>query len=168
MSSFTQQLLKRTRQAETTGQQNQRTATPQGRLVLVTCMDTRINPYRLLGLAEGEIHILRNAGGIVTDDVIRSLTISQRKLQTEEIVVMQHTDCGMAKFDGHEFKRDIEIECNAEFPCELGTFVDPFDCVRKEVEKLQSSPFLRSTRITGCVYDVDTDRVLEVTTSQID
>ena len=137
---------------------------PNRHVVVVTCMDTRINPYRILNLTEGEVHLLRNAGGVITDDVIRSILISQRFLNTTEVLLMQHTKCGMSTFDGETFSDEIEHETHhrPNFPME--TFNDVHDNVRESLRKLRKNPFLtRTTEIRGFVYDVDHDRLEEVT-----
>ena len=137
-------------------------AAPARKTAVVTCMDARIDPLAALGLQLGDAHVLRNAGGIVTDDVVRSLIISQRLLGTEEIVVMQHTDCGMLTFRDEELKTAIERETGRRPPYDMGAFADLESSVRNSMEKLRSSPFLRNKRIRGCIVDVHTGRVREV------
>src|ERR687895_2129253 len=97
---------------------------PARKLAIVACMDARLDPYDVLGLREGDAHVIRNAGGVVTDDAIRSLAISQRLLGTDEIVIMHHTDCGMLDVDGSEFRRDIAAETGFEPPWDVGAFDD--------------------------------------------
>lgn len=140
-----------------------RSGEPSQRVVVVTCMDTRINPYRIFNLSEGEVHLLRNAGGVVTNDVIRSILISQRLLNTREVLVVQHTKCGMATFDGEEFKDDVERETHQRPEFEMCTFEDVYENVRTSLKLLHTNVFLtRTTHIRGFVYDVDHDRLDEV------
>ena len=142
-----------------------RPSEPSKHAVVLTCMDTRINPYRLFNLDEGEVHILRNAGGVITDDVIRSLIVSQRKLNTTEILVLQHTQCGMATFDGEEFKDELQRETNVRPHFDIHTFEDVYDNVVESVKQIQASPFLgRTTHVKGFVYDVIEDKLVEVHT----
>lgn len=141
-----------------------RSGEPSQHAVIVTCMDTRINPYRIFNLSEGEVHLLRNAGGVVTSDVIRSILISQRLLNTSEILVVQHTRCGMATFDGEQFKDDIERETHHRPEFEMCTFENVYDNVTESLRMLRDNALLtRTTLIRGFVYDVDTDRLDEVT-----
>ena len=140
-----------------------RSGEPNQRVVVVTCMDTRINPYRILNLTEGEVHLLRNAGGVITNDIIRSILISQRFLNTREVLLVQHTKCGMATFEGEQFKDEIELETDQRPDFEMCTFKDVYDNVRESLQLLHDSPFLtRTTHIRGFVYDVDEDRLTEV------
>lgn len=140
-----------------------RSGEPNQRVVIVTCMDTRINPYRIFNLAEGEVHLLRNAGGVITDDVIRSVLISQRLLNTNEVLVVQHTKCGMATFKGERFKDDIERETQQRPQFEMCTFDDVYKNVEASLHALYDNAFLtRTTHIRGFVYDVDEDRLKEV------
>ena len=126
-------------------------------------MDTRINPYRILNLEEGEIHTLRNGGGVITEDIIRSLVVSQRKLNTREILVLQHTKCGMTTFIGDELKDEIERETGQRPTFDMLTFEDVYKNVAISVKQLRANPFLLTKdAIRGFVYDVDTDRVEEV------
>lgn len=137
---------------------------PTKKLAVVACMDARIDVHKVLDLAEGEAHVIRNAGGVVTDDVIRSLAISQRKLQTEEIVLIHHTDCGMLTFTSDEFKRELREEVGIRPTWAVETFTDLDDDVRESIARLKASPFLRHTdRVRGYVYDVETGRLREVT-----
>jgi carbonic anhydrase len=127
-------------------------------------MDARLNPYGLLGLSEGDAHVIRNAGGVVTDDEIRSLAISQRLLGTEEIMLIHHTDCGMLTFDDDEFRQNIQRETGIkpEWPAE--TFDDLDEDVRQSIARIKASPFIPKTdSVRGFVYDVETGRLREVT-----
>jgi len=137
---------------------------PPGRkLAIVACMDARLNPYGVLGLQEGEAHIIRNAGGVVTEDTIRSLAISQRLLGTEEIVLIHHTDCGMLTFNDDEFKRAIQDETGIKPPWAAESFGDLDEDVRQSIARIKSSPFLpRTDSVRGFVYDVHTGRLREV------
>ncbi|MCY4129836.1 MAG: carbonic anhydrase [Gammaproteobacteria bacterium] len=142
---------------------SKRSGEPGHRVVIVTCMDTRINPYRIFNLSEGEVHLLRNAGGVITSDVIRSILISQRLLNTCEVLVVQHTKCGMATFDGEQFKDDVERETHHRPEFEMCTFKDVYENVKSSLQLLHDNVFLtRTTHIRGFVYDVDEDRLEEV------
>lgn len=141
-------------------------APPRQRAVVVTCMDARIDPARMLGLAPGDAHVLRNAGGVVTEDVIRSLAISQRLLGTCEIVVIQHTDCGMTKFRDDAEKARIEADTGLRPPFALEAFADVHAEVRQSIRRIQASPYLPETgRVSGFVYDVANGRLVAVETS---
>ena len=136
---------------------------PAKKLAVVACMDARLNPNELLGLADGEAHVIRNAGGVITDDAIRSLAISQRLLGTEEIVLIQHTDCGMLGLDGGEFTRTLQAETGFEPPWDVEAFDDLEASVRESFARIAASPFLpRRDRVRGLIYDVATGRVREV------
>ena len=118
----------------------------------------------MLGLDHGDAHIIRNAGGVVTDDVIRSLVISQRLLDTHEIILIHHTDCGLQKVTEDEFKREIEVEVGIKPWWALESFVDPFEDVRQSMARLANSPFIvHKELIRGFVYDVTSGRLDEVT-----
>ena len=137
---------------------------PARRVAVVACMDARIETGRLLGLEEGDAHVIRNAGGVVTDDVIRSLTISQRLLGTTEIVLVHHTDCGMLTFEDAPLKADIEQETGLRPPFALEAFPDLDDDVRQSIRRIQASPFIpHKDNVRGFVYDVRTGRLNEVT-----
>ncbi|HEX5713017.1 MAG TPA: carbonic anhydrase [Solirubrobacterales bacterium] len=136
---------------------------PSRRLTIVTCMDSRLDVFAALGLDDGEAHILRNAGGIVTDDTIRSLAISQRRLGTREVMLIHHTDCGMEKITDEGFVVELEEETGLvpEFP--IGAFTDVDAAVRESIDRVRRSPFVphRET-VRGFVYDVDTHQLREV------
>ncbi len=138
---------------------------PPGRKVaIVACMDARLNPYGLLGLSEGEAHVIRNAGGGVTDDVIRSLAISQRLLGTEEIVLIHHTDCGMLTFTDDAFRSGIEEETGIRPPWAAEAFSNPVADVRQSIARIANSPFIPiRDRVRGFVYDVTDGSLNEVT-----
>jgi carbonic anhydrase len=132
-------------------------APPSLHTLIVTCMDARIDPVALFGIKPGESHVLRNAGGIVTDDVVRSVTISQRELGTRTVYVVQHKGCGMATFTDPDFVAKLEQECGATPDWAPGSFADPFESVRAGVARLQDSPFtVRDMEIKGFVLDLDT------------
>jgi carbonic anhydrase len=136
---------------------------PARKLAVVTCMDARLSPYVMLGLEEGEAHIIRNAGGVVTDDEIRSLAISQRLLGTEEIMVIHHTDCGMLTFSDDEFRRQIQEETGVKPQWAAEAFSDLDEDVRQTVARIQASPFIpRKESVRGFVYEVETGRLREV------
>lgn len=136
---------------------------PSRHVAVVACMDARMDVYRLLGLGDGEAHVIRNAGGVVTDDVVRSLAVSQRKLQTREIVLLHHSKCGMATFTDDDFVAELEQECGQRPSWAPNTFPDTEQDVRDSVARLQASPFLLHTdAVRGFVVDVDTGRLSEV------
>ena len=138
-------------------------AAPAGRAAVVTCMDARIDTGRMLGVAEGDIHVIRNAGGVVTDDALRSLLISQRLLGTEEILLIHHTDCGMATFKDDELKAAIEAETGLKPPFALEAFTDAEADVRQSIRRVQACPFLPvRDKVRGFLYDVRTGRLNEV------
>jgi carbonic anhydrase len=136
---------------------------PALRVAIVACMDARLDPARVLGLAEGDAHVIRNAGGVLTDDVIRSLSVSQHHLGTEEIVFLHHTDCGMQTFTDEEFAAARERESGRRPPWPARTFTDLEEDVRACIRGARESPFLaRRDRVRGFVYEVETGRVREV------
>ncbi len=138
---------------------------PPGRnLAVVACMDARLDPHRILGLNEGDAHVIRNAGGVVSDDVIRSLTISQRLLNTREIVLIHHTDCGMLTFRDDDVKDGIEAETGLRPSFAFEAFRDLEQNVRQSISRIQASPFIPSKdQIRGFVYDCATGKLNEVT-----
>ena len=136
---------------------------PGKRVAVVACMDARLNPYGLLGLSEGDAHVIRNAGGVVTDDEIRSLSISQRLLGTEEIILIHHTDCGMLTFGDDEFRRQIQDETGVKPEWAAEAFDDLEEDVRQSIARIKASPFIpKKEHIRGFVYDVKTGRLGEV------
>ncbi|EHR51812.1 carbonic anhydrase [Saccharomonospora marina XMU15] len=138
---------------------------PSKRVAIVACMDARLNVYGALGLAEGEAHVIRNAGGVVTEDEIRSLAISQRLLGTEEIILIHHTDCGMLTFTDDEFKRSIQDEVGIKPPWAAEAFDDVETDVRQSMARINKSPFIpRKESVRGFVFDVATGRLSEVST----
>jgi len=140
---------------------------PTRHLAVVACMDSRIDTFAVLGLDHGEAHIIRNAGGVITDDVIRSLCLSQRFLGTREIVLIHHTDCGLQKVDETSFRRELEAELGVKPWWSLETFIDPYDDVRQSIQRLYMTPFIpHKEHIRGFVYDVTDGLLHEVNLSQ--
>jgi carbonic anhydrase len=138
---------------------------PARHLAVVTCMDARLDVMQILGLQIGDAHIIRNAGGVITDDTLRSLLISQRLLGTTKIVLIHHTDCGMLKFDGEELKDEIEAETGERPPFSLQDFSDLAGSVRRSIALLRDTPFVPHTEhMRGFIYDVRTGRLTEVET----
>lgn len=136
---------------------------PSRKVAVVACMDARVDVYRLLGLELGEAHVIRNAGGVVTDDVIRSLLISQRLLATEEIMLVHHTDCGMLTFEDDAVKRQIEADTGIRPPFALEAFDDLEGNVRQSLQRIKANPFIvRKDRLRGFVYDVKSGWLHEV------
>lgn len=137
---------------------------PAKHLAVVACMDARMDVYRMLGLNEGEAHVIRNAGGVVTDDEVRSLAISQRLLGTKEIMVIHHTECGMLTFSDDEFKRSIEEETGIKPEWAAESFTDLDEDVKQSIRRIQSSPFIPHTdHVRGFVFDVATGALREIT-----
>lgn len=135
-------------------------AAPQDRVAVVTCMDARIDTYRALGLDLGRAHVIRNAGGVVTNDVIRSLALSQLELGTREVIVIHHTKCGLAGLDEEAVLTALAAKAGRRPPWKIHAFADVFEDTRTSVEKLRSSPYLQHTdRIFGYVHDVDSGRI---------
>ena len=136
---------------------------PAKHVAVVACMDARLNVYGILGLAEGEAHVIRNAGGVITDDEIRSLAISQRLLGTEEIILIHHTDCGMLTFTDDEFKRSIQDDVGVKPPWSAEAFPDLDEDVRQSVARIKNSPFVpNKDSVRGFVFDVATGKLNEV------
>lgn len=139
-------------------------ALPSRRVAVLACMDARMDLHKILGLSEGDAHVIRNAGGIVSEDAIRSLLVSQRILGTREVVVIHHTDCGMAGLREEEVTRDIEDETGLVPPFALGAFGDLEQHVRDSVMKIRDNPLLPAGDVRGFVYDVGTGALREVPT----
>ena len=136
---------------------------PAKKTAVVACMDARVNPYGALGLAEGDSHVIRNAGGVVTDDTIRSLAISQHLLGTEEIVLIHHTDCGMVTFTDEQFAGILEQESGQRPSWTANAFPDVEGDVRDSIKRIQDSPFVKNTSsVRGFVLDVATGKLDEV------
>ena len=133
-------------------------------VAVVACMDARLNVYGILGLNEGEAHVIRNAGGVITEDEIRSLAISQRLLGTKEIILIHHTDCGMLTFTDDEFKRSIQDETGLKPTWAAEAFGDVEEDVRQSLRRIEASPFVtKHSSARGFVFDVATGRLAEVT-----
>src|SRR5215207_6183461 len=136
---------------------------PARKVAVLACMDARLNPYGLLGLGEGDAHVIRNAGGVVTDDEIRSLAISQRLLGTEEIILIHHTDCGMLTFTDDDFKRSVQDDTGIKPGWAAEAFGDLDEDVRQSIARIHASPFIPSKdSIRGFVYEVESGRLREV------
>ena len=136
---------------------------PSRQTAVVACMDARLNVYGILGLQEGEAHVIRNAGGVITDDEIRSLAISQRLLGTTEIILIHHTDCGMLTFTDDPFRRSIQDETGIKPPWAAESFTDLGEDVRQSIARIKASPFIPHTdAIRGFVFDVATGKLNEV------
>ena len=136
---------------------------PSAHLAVVACMDARLNVYGMLGLGDGEAHVIRNAGGVITDDEIRSLAISQRLLGTREIMLIHHTDCGMLTFTDDEFKRSILEDTGIKPHWGAESFPDLEEDVRQSIARIKASPFVPYTdAIRGFVFDVATGKLNEV------
>ncbi len=161
--SVTDELLRNNERYASTFGKGDLPAPPQKKVAVVACMDARLDVHRILGLQEGDAHVIRNAGGVVTEDAIRSLMISQRLLGTEEIVLIHHTECGMMTFTDDVLKEEVERETGIKPPFALETFVDLEEDVRQSMGRIASSPFIpRKTSVRGFVYDVGTGRLNEV------
>ena len=135
---------------------------PANHVAVVACMDARLNVYAILGLKEGESHVIRNAGGVVTDDEIRSLAISQRLLGTTEIILIHHTDCGMLTFTDDDFKRAIQDETGIKPPWAAEAFTDLDEDVRQSTARIKASPFIPHKNVRGFVFDIATGKLNEV------
>jgi carbonic anhydrase len=137
---------------------------PAKQIAAVVCMDARLETGALLGLAEGDAHVIRNAGGVVTDDVIRSLTISQRLLGTREVMLIHHTDCGMLTFTDADLKQQILDDTGANPPFDMEAFTDVDGDVRQSIDRVKTSVFIPYTdQVRGFVYEVESGQLREVT-----
>jgi carbonic anhydrase len=136
---------------------------PASKVAVVACMDARLHPTKALGLEEGDAHVIRNAGGVITDDEIRSLAISQNLLGTEEIILIHHTDCGMLTFQDDEFRRQIQDDTGIKPQWAAESFADLEEDVRQSKARIEASPFVPNKgSIRGFIYDVNTGRLEEV------
>jgi carbonic anhydrase len=152
---YTEELIERNRAFAVGFPDAELQVAPTKNLAVVACMDSRMDIFALLGLGHGEAHVVRNAGGVITDDVIRSLCLSQRLLGTREIVLVHHTDCGLQKVTPEEFKADLEAEVGVRPSWALESFTDPFTDVQQSIARLASNPFItHKEHIRGFVYDV--------------
>ena len=136
---------------------------PSRQLAIVTCMDSRLDVFAALGLGQGEAHVLRNAGGVITDDVIRSLAISQRRLGTREVMLIHHDDCGMQKVTDDGFRMELQETTGVAPAFAIESFTDVDEDVRQSIRRVLSSPFIpHRDNVRGFVYDVDTHRLREI------
>ena len=132
-------------------------------VAVVACMDARLDVHKMLGLEEGDAHVIRNAGGVITDDEIRSLAISQRLLGTSEIILVHHTDCGMLTFTDDELKQQIQEDVGVKPHFSMESFSDLEEDVRQSIARIQNSPFIpNKDSVRGFVYEVETGRLREV------
>ena len=137
---------------------------PAKKVAVLACMDARLDPARALGLEEGDAHVIRNAGGVVTEDAVRSVVISQRLLGTEEIILIHHTDCGMVTFTDGDVKAAIEADTGIRPSFALEAFPDAEEDVRQSIARIKASPFIpRTDAVRGFVYHVETGKLAEVT-----
>jgi carbonic anhydrase len=164
--SVTDDLLRNAESYEASFDKGDLPLPPGRKIAILACMDARLNPYGLLGLQEGDAHVIRNAGGVVTDDEIRSLAISQRLLGTEEIVLIHHTDCGMLTFTDDDFRQGIEKEVGIKPEWAAEAFTDLDADVRQSLARIHASPFIpKKDSVRGFVYDVHTGGLREVSAS---
>jgi len=161
--SVTDELLRNNEEYASTFDKGDLPMPPGKQIAVVTCMDARLSPYVMLGLQEGDAHVIRNAGGVITDDEIRSLVISQRLLGTHEIMLLQHTDCGMLTFTDDELKQQIHEEVGMKPHFSMESFSDLDENVRQSIARIKSSPFIPNKEsVRGFVYEVETGRLREV------
>ena len=162
--SATDELLENNESYAATFEKSALPLPPAKKLAVVACMDARLNVYGALGLQEGDAHVIRNAGGVVTDDAIRSLAISQRLLGTEEIILIHHTGCGMLTFTDDEFRDSIEQDTGIKPEWAAESFANLDGDVRQSIARIKASPFIpRKDSVRGFVYEVETGRLREVT-----
>jgi carbonic anhydrase len=161
--STTDDLLRNAERYAATFEKGHLPMPPARQIAVVACMDARLNPYGLLGLSEGDAHIIRNAGGVVSDDVIRSLAVSQRLLGTREIILIHHSDCGMLTFTDDAVKAQIEADTGIRPPFALEAFPDAAKDVTQSLARIAASPFIpHKDQVRGFVYDVASGRLNEV------
>jgi carbonic anhydrase len=161
--SVTEQLVKNNVNYAKAFDQGHLPMPPAKHVAVVACMDARLDVYRILGLGLGDAHVIRNAGGVVSDDAVRSLVISQRLLGTREIVLIHHTDCGMLTFTDDALRTDIQKEVGIRPPFALEAFGDAAEDVRQSIARLKASPFLQyKDKIRGFVFDVKSGTLKEV------
>jgi carbonic anhydrase len=162
--SVTDELLRNNAEFASSFKQGDLPMPPGKGLAVVACMDARLNVYALLGLEEGQAHVIRNAGGIVSDDALRSLVISQRLLGTSEIILIHHTDCGMLTFTDDQVKADIEADTGLRPHFALEAFSDLERDIRQSIARIKASPFVpNKDSVRGFIYDVHTGQLQEVT-----
>ena len=161
--SVTDELLKNNEEYARTFDKGDLPLPPAKGIAIVTCMDARLSPYVMLGLSEGDAHVIRNAGGVVTDDEIRSLAISQRLLGTREIMLIHHTDCGMLTFSDDEVKQQIQEDVGVKPHFSMEAFSDLEEDVHQSIARIKASPFVpHKDSVRGFVYEVETGRLREV------
>ncbi len=161
--SVTDDLLANNERYASSFQKGELPLPPAKRVAVVACMDARLDVHKILGLDEGDAHVIRNAGGAVTDDVIRSLAISQRLLGTQEIVLIHHTDCGMLTFSDDEFRRQIEQETGVRPGWAAEAFPELEADVRQSIARIKASPFVpNKDSVRGFVYEVESGKLREV------
>jgi carbonic anhydrase len=164
--SVTDELLKNNEEYASTFEKGDLQIPPAKGVAVVACMDARLDIFGMLGLELGDAHVIRNAGGVVTDDEIRSLTISQRLLGTTEIVLVHHTDCGMLTFSDEEVADQIEADTGVRPPFPMESFSDLEEDVRRSIDKIKTSPFIpNKDSVRGFIYEVETGRLREVQTA---
>jgi carbonic anhydrase len=161
--SVTEELLENNRRYTERFDKGDLPIPPAKKVAVVACMDARLIPTRVLGLDEGDAHVIRNAGGVVTDDEIRSLAISQHLLGTEEVILIHHTDCGMVRFTDDEFREKLREASGEEPTWSAETFTDVDDNVRESIRRITDSPFIPHKNVRGFVYDVKDGSLREVT-----
>jgi carbonic anhydrase len=160
--STTDDVLRNAEQYASSFDQGDLPMPPGRKLAVVACMDARLIPTKVLGLQEGDAHVIRNAGGVVTDDTIRSLAISQHKLGTEEIILIHHTDCGMLTFTDDEFREQLEDETGVKPAWAAESFSDLDRDLRQSIERIRSSPFIPNKNVRGFVFEVESGTLREV------
>src|ERR687893_152985 len=161
--SVTDQLLENNASYAETFEKGDLQLPPARGVAVIACMDARLHGHKILGLEEGDAHVIPNAGGVIADDEIRSLTISQRLLGTREIVLIHHTDCGMLTFTDDELKQQIQEEAGIKPHFSMESFPDLEDDVRQSIARIQASPFIpHKDSVRGFVYEVETGRLREV------
>jgi carbonic anhydrase len=161
--SVTEELLQNNAAYAQTFEKGDLQLPPARGVAVVACMDARLDVHKILGLKEGDAHVIRNAGGVITDDEIRSLTISQRLLGTREIILIHHTDCGMLTFSDDELKAQIHEEVGLKPHFSMESFLDLEEDVRQSVARIQASPFIpHKQSVRGFIYEVETGRLREV------
>ncbi len=161
--TVTEELLKKNEAYAANFRKGELPIAPAKKVAVVACMDARVVPSRILGLEEGDAHVIRNAGGVITDDEIRSLSISQHLLGTEEVILIHHTDCGMLPFTDEEFRAKLENETGVAPSWSAETFEDVDQDVRESIARIKASPFVpRKDHVHGFVYEVETGQLRRV------
>jgi carbonic anhydrase len=161
--SVTEELLQNNAAYAQTFEKGDLQLPPARGVAVVACMDARLDVHKILGLKEGDAHVIRNAGGVITDDEIRSLTISQRLLGTREIILIHHTDCGMLTFSDDELKAQIHEDVGLKPHFSMESFLDLEEDVRQSIARIQASPFIpHKQSVRGFIYEVETGRLREV------